>query len=52
MAKGLVGRGNAAAEAIRHHEIGDVKKGPFIPKLLFSKEGNISLRTFCTNVTA
>ncbi len=27
-----------------------VKKGGFIPKLLFSKEGNISLRTFCMNV--
>jgi len=27
-----------------------VKKGGFIPKLLFSKEGDISLGTFCMNV--
>ena len=27
-----------------------VKKGGFFPKVLFSKEGDISLRTFCMNV--
>jgi hypothetical protein len=27
-----------------------VKRGTFIPKLLFSTEGDISLRTFCMNV--
>ena len=30
--------------------LGDVKKGTFIPESLFSKEGDISLRTFCMNV--
>jgi hypothetical protein len=49
VAKGQVGGGDAAAEGIRHHEIGDAKKRTFIPKLLFSKEGDISLRTFCMN---
>jgi hypothetical protein len=28
----------------------NVKRGTFIPKLLFSTEGDISLRTFCMNV--
>jgi hypothetical protein len=49
MAKGQSGGGDAASEGIRHHEIRDVKKETLVPESFFSKEGNISVRTFCMN---